>query len=42
MIKNFNQMPDISIDYAVMEKSKKVVMQPLDIFWNDIGSWDSL
>lgn len=42
MIKNFHQMPDISIDYAVIEKSDRVVMQPLDIFWNDIGSWDSL
>lgn len=35
-------MPNISIDYAVMEKSKKVVTQPLDLYWDDIGSWDSL
>jgi len=35
-------MPDISIDYAVMEKSKKVVVIPMDIYWSDIGSWDSL
>lgn len=39
---NFKKMPDISIDYAVMEKSDKVVTVPLDIYWNDIGSWDSL
>ncbi len=39
---NFNHMPDISIDYAVMEKSDKTAMLPLDLYWNDIGSWDSL
>jgi len=42
MIANFQKMPDISIDYAVMEKSKKVVAIPMDIYWSDIGSWDSL
>jgi len=42
MISNFYNMPEISIDYAVMEKSKKVVAIPMDICWSDIGSWDSL
>jgi mannose-1-phosphate guanylyltransferase / mannose-6-phosphate isomerase len=42
MIANFPKMLDISIDYAVMEKSKKVVAIPMDIYWSDIGSWDSL
>jgi mannose-1-phosphate guanylyltransferase/mannose-6-phosphate isomerase len=42
MIANFPKMPDISIDYAVMEKSKRVVAIPMDIYWSDIGSWDSL
>jgi mannose-1-phosphate guanylyltransferase/mannose-6-phosphate isomerase len=42
MIANFQKMPDISIDYAVMEKSKKVVAIPMDIYWSDIGSWNSL
>jgi mannose-1-phosphate guanylyltransferase/mannose-6-phosphate isomerase len=42
MIANFQKIPDISIDYAVMEKSKKVVAIPMDIYWSDIGSWDSL
>jgi len=31
-----------SIDYAVMEKSKKVKVIPSDIDWNDVGSFDSL
>jgi mannose-1-phosphate guanylyltransferase/mannose-6-phosphate isomerase len=39
---NFDQMPDISIDYAIAEKSDRVAMLPLDLYWNDIGSWDSL
>ncbi len=42
VISNFKKMPDISIDYAIMEKSKKVVTIPMEIYWNDIGSWDSL
>lgn len=42
MLSNFEHMPDISIDYSVMERSDKVVTMPLDLYWNDIGSWDSL
>lgn len=42
MLVNFEKMPNISIDYAVIEKSKKVAMLPLELYWNDIGSWDSL
>ncbi len=42
MIARFIQMPEISIDYSIMEKSDRVVSLPLDIYWNDIGSWDSL
>ncbi len=42
MVSNFKRMPDISLDYAVAEKSDRIVMMPLDLYWNDIGSWDSL
>ena len=42
MVGQFHQMPDLSIDYAVMEKSGRVAVLPLDLYWNDIGSWDSL
>lgn len=38
----FDMMPDISIDHAVMKKSDKVAMLPVDIYWNDINSWDAL
>ena len=35
-------IPSNSIDYAVMEKSKKVKVVPSDIGWSDLGSFDSL
>ena len=38
----FNTFPKISIDFAIMEKSKDVVCIPVDIGWNDIGTFDSL
>lgn len=38
----FENMPNISIDYAVAEKSDKVVTIPLLAYWNDIGSWDAI
>ena len=41
-VANFAAMPDISIDYALAEKSKSVLMVPLTCYWNDIGSWDAM
>jgi mannose-1-phosphate guanylyltransferase len=38
----FNNCQNISIDYAVMERTKKGVVIPLDANWSDIGSWPSL
>lgn len=35
-------MPNISIDYAVMEGAERVAMVPLNAGWNDVGSWDAL
>ena len=35
-------IPEDSIDYAVMEKSKKVKVVPSDIDWSDVGSFDAL
>ncbi|HWR58079.1 MAG TPA: mannose-1-phosphate guanylyltransferase/mannose-6-phosphate isomerase, partial [Thermodesulfovibrionales bacterium] len=42
MISGFKELPDISIDYSIMEKSDRVVTLPAELYWNDIGSWDSL
>ena len=38
----FREVPDISVDYAVMEKSSKVAVIPCDFGWSDIGSWTSI
>ena len=41
-LKDMSGIPDISIDYAVMEKSKKIKVVASDIDWSDVGSFDSL
>jgi mannose-1-phosphate guanylyltransferase/mannose-6-phosphate isomerase len=38
----FAQAPNISIDYAVMEKTKSAAMLPIDVGWNDVGTWSAL
>lgn len=40
--KTFSAIPNISVDYAVMEKSKNVTVVACDIGWNDIGSWNAM
>ena len=38
--KYFSKCPNISIDVAVMEKTKNALVLPLDAGWSDVGSWD--
>lgn len=38
----YEQLIDISIDHAIMEKTKKGVVLPSEFGWSDIGSWKSL
>jgi len=38
----FQQIPDISIDYGVMEKSKKLCVVEGNFVWDDVGSWLAL
>ena len=38
----FGDCDNISIDYAVMEKSKKVCVSSLNVGWSDVGSWQSI
>ena len=43
LLGKFSTMPDISIDYAVAEKSQKMAVFPMkDIYWNDVGSFDAI
>ena len=39
---SFRNCTNISIDKAVMEKTKRGVVIPLEAGWSDIGSWESL
>jgi mannose-1-phosphate guanylyltransferase / mannose-6-phosphate isomerase len=39
---SFAQVPDISIDYAVMERSSQVAVVPSNFGWSDIGSWGAV
>ena len=39
---SFSASPSDSIDYAVMEKTTKASLVPLDAGWNDVGAWSAL
>jgi mannose-1-phosphate guanylyltransferase/mannose-6-phosphate isomerase len=38
----FASAPRISINYAVMEKTTRSVVLPVELGWSDLGSWDSV
>jgi len=38
----FATLPDISIDYAVMEKAENVAVVGCDLGWSDVGSWTAI
>ncbi|MFT8392019.1 MAG: sugar phosphate nucleotidyltransferase [Sporolactobacillus sp.] len=38
----FNKLPKISFDYAVVEKAKKIVALSYEGFWKDLGTWNTL
>ncbi len=38
----YSSCPNISIDYALMEKSEKVFVVPSDFSWSDLGTWGSV
>lgn len=38
----FDALPDISIDYGVMERAHNVHVVPATFPWDDVGSWDAL
>jgi len=41
-LNEFQQCPEDSIDYAIMEHTTQGVVVGLDVGWNDLGSWSSL
>lgn len=42
VVNHYNSFEDISIDYALLEKTKDILLYPLSIDWSDIGSWDAV
>lgn len=40
--KEFETLPSISIDHAVMERTERVAVVPMESGWTDLGSWDAL
>lgn len=38
----YHETENISIDYAVLEKSKNIYVVPSEIGWDDIGTWKSI
>jgi len=38
----FARAPDVSIDYALMEKTRKAAVVPCSIGWSDVGSWNAI
>lgn len=38
---SFAQVNEISIDYAVMERTEKAALVPLSTMWTDLGSWEA-
>jgi mannose-1-phosphate guanylyltransferase/mannose-6-phosphate isomerase len=38
----FRECPSDSIDYAVMEKTDRAVVAPLDAGWSDVGAWSAI
>jgi len=38
----WKQIPSLSVDYGILEKSKRVTMVPTDMGWADLGSWKAL
>lgn len=35
-------LPDVSIDYGILEKSDRVAVVPVSMGWSDLGSWEAL
>lgn len=40
--KHYEHLPNISVDFALMEKASEVYVVPSDFPWDDVGSWDAL
>ncbi|MCT1391445.1 sugar phosphate nucleotidyltransferase [Peribacillus frigoritolerans] len=42
LLKQYDQLPKISFDYEVVEKTKNIVVLPYNGYWKDLGTWNTL
>ncbi|WP_258084806.1 mannose-1-phosphate guanylyltransferase/mannose-6-phosphate isomerase [Thermococcus thermotolerans] len=40
--KAYELVPEVSVDYGVMEKTDRAAVVPLNVYWNDLGSFDAI
>jgi mannose-1-phosphate guanylyltransferase len=38
----YSKVPDVSVDYGLMERADNVVMVDGDFKWHDLGTWDAI
>ncbi|MGV3618900.1 MAG: mannose-1-phosphate guanylyltransferase [Fimbriimonas sp.] len=41
-VRHFEQLPNLSVDYAVMERAERVYVLRTDFPWDDVGAWDAM
>jgi mannose-1-phosphate guanylyltransferase/mannose-6-phosphate isomerase len=41
-IKSYSELPNISLDYGIAEKSERMAVVPANFGWCDLGSWNAL
>jgi mannose/cellobiose epimerase-like protein (N-acyl-D-glucosamine 2-epimerase family) len=42
LAESFKSAPKISIDYALMEKTSRAAVAPVEFGWSDLGAWDAV
>lgn len=42
LVESYNNIPDISIDYGIMEHVQDIAVVHVDFGWSDLGSWEAL
>jgi len=38
----YAEVPELSVDYGILEKSRRVAVVPLSVAWSDVGSFDAI
>ncbi|GLX67377.1 sugar phosphate nucleotidyltransferase [Paenibacillus glycanilyticus] len=42
LVEQYHELPKISFDYEVVEKTSNIVVVPYDGYWKDLGTWNTL